>query len=336
MARHGRFIAVFGVLLLLGIPALFLLGVPRGETPRALQPERPGTERRAVSAGRFGAESPEAVGVSAGEEAAGGDRARILVRDLADGAPVSGIALVSPAGSECPTSVDGFAEVPAARLDALAIRPREWSIPKQTAAEIGSSGVLWVYRTMRVEGRAEDAAGPTRFETPLRIVANYSPGMPGDGTGASAAEPPWTIFWFREHGVPECVPSGCTDLDGGFDIEVPRIRHLYVTARAEDRGRSGTEAVAVDSRTESTSVRIVLRSSARVVGRILGHDGEPVPVKSLVLYSESRTTLDDFDMRELSARVDGSGLGVTIDSETGEVRIQVTGGRRRTGMVASR
>jgi hypothetical protein len=252
----------------------------------------------------------------AGEES--GELVSINLRDLADGSPVSGVSLLAAGGIEFPVSQDGFAEVPAPCLSTLTVRPTAWSIPKQGPEEVRSSGVLWCYRTMRVEGRVEIPAGPTRFEKPPRIAATYSPGVPGLSSRWGAAEPPWTVFWFREHGVPENVSLGDADIDGRFTFEVPRIRPLCIVAQGKDCRQFGMEFVDVDVRTDVASVRIVLESQARVSGRIVGHDGEPIPVRSLLVYSESRIALVDFDIGQLSARACGNALSAAVYQSRGE------------------
>ncbi|MCU0724266.1 MAG: hypothetical protein MUE73_00530 [Planctomycetes bacterium] len=326
--RRRTVIGFAGVLLLLVAVALFLPRGPVAEPPPGPGPEGPEREPGILHSGGTASGPVENAGALEAGGPPVGEVVRIVVRDLADGEPVSGVVLLSGTGSGFATSGDGAAEVRAGDLGFLMIGTAGFSVPKQTAEEIRASGVLWCHRTMRVEGRVEEAGGPTRFESPPRIVAVWSPGTPGDASGPLVGEPPWSIFWFREHGVREELPSGRSDPDGRFDIEVPRIRHLYVMAQTEDRKRSGTEPVGVDSRTERSSVRIVLGSVARVTGRILGHDGEPVSEQSLALYSESRMALEDFDLREVRARVHGSAIGAAMDSRRNEVLLTVAAGGR--------
>jgi hypothetical protein len=274
-------------------------------------------------------EIPEHNGVARGDEPVSDCLVRIVVRDLADGETVPGIQLVprTPDGlaTEFSTSADGAVVIPYSKLEGLIAESEDWRIPRQTDEEIRRSGELWCYRMMRVEGRVEESSGPTRLQSPACLEAKYSPGIPFKFPHRSAAKPPWTTSWFRKHKVRETVSLGSSDIDGFFEFDVPRIRDLYVVAHTGDRRRTGVTPVELDSRTDSASIRIVLHSRSRVVGRIVGHDGRPVRVQSLSLYSQRRVVFSELDFGALKAIRGSNAFCVSADPATDEARLWFTG-----------
>ena len=165
------------IALLLGAVFLFLFpdaptqsAVQRSESEDRLQAAQDGLP---IASSQRQANGPHAIDSQAPH---GSGAVSIVVRDMADGAPVPDVRLALRSSTtadkeELRTSMDGSVQVPVTSVEGLSVDPGGWHTPDQTAEEIRQSGVLWCYRTMRVTGRVEEESGPVRLKAPASIEA---------------------------------------------------------------------------------------------------------------------------------------------------------------------
>jgi hypothetical protein len=84
--------------------------------------------------------------------------------------------------------------------------------------------------------------------------------------------------------------------------------------------------VPVDSRTERATAVVVLTGPSRVIGRILGHDGKPVPVTMVRVYCETVVRYSELDLREIRSRAPYNAITVAADTFKDEARLCVMNG----------
>jgi hypothetical protein len=240
----------------------------------------------------------------------------ILLRDLADGSPVVGIALEpSDRRRDAPlrsisTDQAGVAEVPRSWTRKLSTSVAGWVVhvdPSDPARP-------WAWRTMRVLGEVVDPNGLDVSGVDIESMC-IAPMGPGAFSRKADRTPPWTDADLHRMHVPRRFTGGRTDGSGQFAIDVPRIRGVRVLAAAAD-GRWGLADVPVHAGLDEQRVRIELQRGSRVRGRLLGSDGRPLAGAQVSLAVETSVQVPDIDVSALGAR--NEALSIAGGSEPGD------------------
>lgn len=213
----------------------------------------------------------------------------ILVRDLADGAPLPrfGVRLGS---REIVSDDGGRLRVPAPEApplpspDALVPADPGWVLVRASAAVAAAEGTLWAHRTFRVRGRVSGPGTPPLDPTRAMLEATWE--------GADE-QPPWTRDWLSGHDVrlghSFAVGAGA---DGTFDVELPRVPGFVMRARSRD-WRPASAPLAIGGKTEIVEVDLVLAPAFRARGRIAGAKGRPLAGTPVHVYVAARGGASD-------------------------------------------
>ena len=239
-------------------------------------------------------------GTGTGEQKREGDAGayslRFLVKDLADGSPARDVPfwLTGKDG-------DGRARNVKARTDArglldtrlesiTSIRPLDpaWRMPPRKG-----SGPIWIHRMVRVVGRVVDGTGGGELDPRTVELRTTFSGVSG--------KHPWTRNWMRIHGLAWGKPLPPPGDDGGFDVEVPRSRGMFLRGTAKGF-MVATQRLVLDSRKTSIQMDLVFRRSHRVRGTLRDDDGKPIRHATLTVYATIRMPYRKLDSERAGLR----------------------------------
>ncbi|MGQ0613073.1 MAG: hypothetical protein ACT4PV_04965 [Planctomycetaceae bacterium] len=224
----------------------------------------------------------------------------LVVRDLADGTPVVGLRVrltserkvESAAGAPLKGAFSatdesgrvGFTQPPE---DAIPEVEGGWTLPHYAPGEVLRDGVVWVYRHLEVTGLVHGESGEPLLDPTTVVVDCMTVGFEGHGHPDNPTPDPWSPTWLARHGIPGPQPLPTPGPSGHFSGEAPRIGGLAVRALAPG-WRMTWARVATTSSTERTHVRLTLRRSYEVSGRLLDGQGRPLARVRIVAYVTQR------------------------------------------------
>ncbi len=232
----------------------------------------------------------------------------LVVRDLADGSPVSRLrvrlnnkgqddAAAGTRGDSTFAETDesgrvGFLQAPE---DALPEVGGGWTLPRYAPGEVLRDGVVWVYRHVEVDGLVEGEVGEPALDPTTVVVDSTTIGFEGHGHPDNPTPDPWNPTWLARHGIPGPVPFPTPGSSGRFRGEAPRIGGLAVRALAPG-WRMTWARVATTSTTDRVDVILLLRRSYRVSGRLLDEKRRPLANVHIVAYVTQLAGYDGLNM----------------------------------------
>jgi len=246
------------------------------------------------------------------DSTAHGSVVAVLVRDLADGAPVPGVSFrviptstTSPGtgdrgGSELTSDRDGRLQLQERVLSGAAIElvSDDWKMPAYRSGEVERTRSIWIYRRARVWGTIRGVGGEGPLNPTIVSLVALGVGLEGYGRPDHQTPEPWNPQWLIGHRVQrhDALPS--PEPDGTFHVHVPRIRGVVLRATAPG-WRMTWARVPIESGGDEFKVDLTLFASYSVSGVIQGEDGEPMSGLRVVAYVTQFGNYDQINYEQL-------------------------------------
>jgi len=251
------------------------------------------------------------------------DALALAVRDLGDGAPVSGLTLrfVMDDGREQRVRVDvqGGLTWPRADLDGVArIESGDGAFEVASSpAQAEASGEIWGWRRVSVAGRVhfEGSSDPPFDEVSLR----FSP--PALTSGGRLGAPGHTGWWRRSARRRGGEDLGAPDDSGRFHVEVPHVRGGAIVARAPGWFPAWTAA------DPSSELVLVLRRGRRLTGTLHAPDGKQIAYQTVRVFVVQTFRYDELDLAAVGRNKDG-GFTLTRSRKDDRSRLKLSYGAR--------
>jgi len=324
----ARRIRAFIAALLIAAAALIGLAihrdrpVDRADTSRAAA-ERP-SEHELNATTR--ANGPEAHGVTVAEPHPDAKGAALVIRDLATGLPVPDVPVVVTldAGERSLRSNErGEVEFDRGTARSIRVEGDVWQRARKRGSGLNGTGILWVYREMRVDGVLRNRLGePVDVEDArfAAIIDDYGV-SPAGWTGPSER--------FRSKALDERGPVSFERIEGEgrFRLSLPRIRGVTLTA-SKAGWRTGSIALDPWLRSTDASVEIVIERGFVVRGRLLDENGRPFDRAGVQVYTIVRLPADEILEGPSPQRLSPGGYAATASLATGEGYLKFAAGAR--------
>jgi hypothetical protein len=239
---------------------------------------------------------------------------RSLVRDAATGEPVSGLAFMA-GDLSLTTDPEGALLFPPDAADRLKLVPGgSWRrLPGPADETADGVRVLWVYSTMRVEGRvAAESALASLDLGKVELVAITGQPLP-DGAGA----PSFSLGVLRAADLDRIEFPDAIEPDGSFQATLPRIPGYRLVARS--RGWEPDSAPLGTERSQRVSLTI-RKPSLKVRGTLRDSTGAPLRGALVMAYVYLEFDLAELDRAAIKAR----GHGYTMRTNPHTRRVKLT------------
>jgi hypothetical protein len=213
------------------------------------------------------------------------------VRDLATGSAVAGVpfkvAVEGAALTAIHSDSGGRISVPGGPGVELSISGSPWRGTWAGRELPAGTADLWVFHSQRVRGRVVASASETEpLDASAVRIQVCMVGVPAERSGEIGPDP-WNSRWARAHGLWDVERRLGVATDGGYEVEVPRVRGAVVRATAPGWMPGWTDVPNAEG--EPIDVPdIILKRALRVRGQITDEDGAPLRGVRLSVLLTSR------------------------------------------------
>ena len=247
-------------------------------------------------------------------------RAPMHVRDLGSGALVPGIeiAIGSDEGARrLVTDSSGAVDITGPELWNVQVATAGWKQTKRLRNSLLGMRTLWVYGSLRVEGKLRTRTGDARFD---EKNTTFSAFIDDDGRRWDG---PSTRHRDRVLSESSLVVESVKP-DGRFVVHVPRIRGLVLAVTAADY-YPVTEHLHPHMQSERATVDFTLTRAYRISGVIVDEAGAPLPGQSLFAFTIVRVSYEDVrNFERLRHLHPDGGMGACAGVNGGYAKFQRT------------